>query len=181
MKSVVVYSSITGFTRKYAEWIADDLNCDILSVKDATIEKLLKYDTVIYGGSLHAAGITGIKIIKNNWRKLTGKNLVIFATGASPYKEKILDEIREKNFTPEEQKQVKVFYLRGGFDFSRLNFINKVLMSLFKWSILLKPEKKRTPDEIGMLACYANPVDYTNKEKCREIVDYVKCIADDQL
>ena len=29
MKSVVVYSSITGFTKKYAEWIAEDLGCEI--------------------------------------------------------------------------------------------------------------------------------------------------------
>lgn len=181
MKSVVVYSSITGFTRKYADWIADDLNCDIVSVKDTELEKLLKYDTIIYGGSLHAAGITGIKIIKNNLRRLTGKNLIIFATGASPYKEKILDEIREKNFTPEEQKQVKVFYLRGGFNYSKLNFINKVLMFLFKWSILLKPEKKRTPDEIGMIASYSHPVDYTEKQNSKEIVDYIKYITDVQL
>ena len=176
MKSVVVYSSLTGFTRKYAEWIAEDLSCDLFSVKDATIEKLIEYDTIIYGGSLHAAGITGIKIVKNNLRKLTGKNLVIFATGASPYKEKILDKIREKNFTPEEQKQVKVFYLRGGFNYSKLNFTNKVLMSLFKLFILIKPKNKRTSDEIGMLACYSNPVDYTKKENTQSILDFVRNI-----
>ncbi len=177
VKSVVVYSSITGFTRKYAEWIAEDLSCDIYSVKETTIETLLEYDTIIYGGSLHASGIAGIKIVKNNLHKLTGKNLVIFTTGASPYKEKILDEIREKNFSPEEQKQVKVFYFRGGFNYSKLNFTNKVLMSLFKLLILLKPRSKRTSDENGMLACYANPVDFTRKENCKEIVEYVKDIS----
>ncbi len=176
MKSVVVYSSITGFTRKYAEWIAEDLSCDIFSVKDTTIETLLEYDTVIYGGSLHAAGITGIKIVKNNLRRLTGKDLIIFATGASPFKEKVLDKIREKNFTPEERKQIKVFYFRGGFDYSRLNFTNKVLMSLFKLFILMKPESKRTSDEIGMLACFSKPVDFTKKESLEEILDYIRNI-----
>ncbi len=176
MKSVVVYSSITGFTRKYAEWISEDLNCDILSVKNTTIEKLLEYDTVIYGGSLHAAGITGINIIKKNLPDLTGRKLVVFATGASPYKEEVLDEIRAKNFTPEEDKQVKVFYFRGGFDYSRLNFTNKVLMSLFKLFILMKPENKRTSDEIGMLACFSKPVDFTKRENIKEIVDYVRNI-----
>ncbi|MCK5117772.1 MAG: hypothetical protein KAR44_14340 [Candidatus Aegiribacteria sp.] len=86
---------------------------------------------------------------------MINKNLVIFATGASPYK--------EKSFTSEEQKQVKDSYIRGGFNYSRLNFTNIVLMSFFKWS-LLKPKEKRTPDEIGMLASYDHPVDYTKKE-----------------
>jgi len=176
MKSVVVYSSITGFTRKYAEWIADDLSCNILRVEDATLERLLEYDTIVYGGSLHAAGIAGIRIIKTNLSKLTNKNLVIFATGASPYKEKVLDEIIEKNFTPEEEKQVKVFYLRGGFNYSKLNFTNKVLMFLFKWSLLMKPGNKRTPDEIGMLASYAHPVDFTKKENIEDILDHIRNI-----
>lgn len=174
IKSVVVYSSITGFTRKYAEWIAEDLSCDIYSVKDITLEKLLEYDIIIYGGSLHASGITGIKIIKTNLSKLTNKKLVIFATGASPYKEKLLDEIREKNFTPEEGKQVKIFYLRGGFNYSKLNLTNKVLMFLFKWSILMKPREKRTPDEISMLASYDHPVDFTKQENTKEILDFIK-------
>ena len=174
MKSVVVYSSITGFTRKYAEWIADDLSCDISSVEDTTIEKLLEYDTIVYGGSLHAAGMAGIKIIKKNLPGLINKNLVIFASGASPYREELLDLIREKNFTAEEEKQVKLFYLRGGFNYSKLNFINKVLMTLFKLIILMKPKNKRTSDEIGMLACYSNPADFTKQENTKDILSFIK-------
>ena len=35
MKSLVIYTSQTGFTRKYAMWLADRLNADILDLKDA--------------------------------------------------------------------------------------------------------------------------------------------------
>ncbi|MEN8208744.1 MAG: flavodoxin domain-containing protein [Candidatus Fermentibacteria bacterium] len=176
VKSVVVYSSITGFTRKYAEWIADDLNSDIFSVEDTAIEKLLEYDTIIYGGSLHASGITGVQIIKRNMVELSGRKLVVFATGASPYKKEVLDEIRNRNFTALEQEQVEVFYLRGGFDYSRLDFKNRILMSLFKWFILMKPEDKRTADEKSMLACFDIPVDFTDKKKCKEIINYIENI-----
>ena len=49
-------------------------------------------------------------------------------------------------------------------------------MFLFKWSILMKPREKRTPDEIGMLASYDHPVDFTKIDNSKEIVDYVRNI-----
>ena len=35
MKTIVVYSSQTGFTEKYAKWIAEALNCEAIPVKQA--------------------------------------------------------------------------------------------------------------------------------------------------
>ena len=30
MKIIVIYKSKTGFTKRYAEWIAEELKCDIV-------------------------------------------------------------------------------------------------------------------------------------------------------
>jgi flavodoxin len=57
MKTLVVYKSKTGYTKKYAEWIAEELSADILEVSKVNINILASYDTVIFGGSLHAVGI----------------------------------------------------------------------------------------------------------------------------
>ncbi len=174
MKTVVVYKSISGFTKKYAEWIAQELRADLSEIKKSDIEILHKYDNIIYGGSLHAAGISGINIIKNNLKKLRDKNIIIFTTGASPPKENTISEVRDNNFSVEEQKQIKFYYFRGGFDFSKLNFINKILMTLFKWKIQLKRDK--TSDEKGMLAAYSKPVDFTKKENIKELLEYVRLL-----
>ena len=69
MKTVVVYKSISGFTKKYAEWIAEELEADLFRKEKINIAILLKYDIIIYGGSLHAVGISGVSIIKNNLNK----------------------------------------------------------------------------------------------------------------
>ena len=37
MKTVVVYKSISGFTKKYAEWIAHELRADLLGAKKIDI------------------------------------------------------------------------------------------------------------------------------------------------
>jgi len=175
VKTVVIYKSKTGFTKKYAEWISKELSADIFEVSNVNINMLTAYDTVIYGGSLYAVGINGVKLIIQNIDKLKGKKVVVFATGASPLKENGINEVINHNFTTAQQKYIKFFYLRGGFNYSKLNPFDKVLMTLLKWKIKNKKRKGKelTPDEIGMLAAYDNPVDFTRKKNIAELIKYV--------
>jgi len=115
MKTLVLYKTSSGFTRKYAEWIAEELSADIFDVAKFDANKLDDYDNVVYGGSLHAVGIIGVKFITKNLDRLKGKKLAVFATGASPVREEVIREVRDKNFTQEQQKYIRFFYLRGGF------------------------------------------------------------------
>ena len=58
---------------------------------------------------------------------------------------------------------------------TKLNLINKVLMTLLKWKIKLKRHK--TPDEKGMLAAYSKPMDFTKKENIKELLEYVRLLG----
>ncbi|MBU3182765.1 flavodoxin domain-containing protein [Clostridium psychrophilum] len=171
MRTVVIYKSKTGFTKKYAEWISEALSADIFDASKADIDVVKAYDIVIYGGSLYAVGIIGVKYITQNLDKLKGKKVVVFATGASPSSEEVISEVRDKNFTPEEQKQLQFFYLRGGFDYSKINPFDKALMTLLKWTIKMK--KELTPEARGMLSMYDKPVDFTRKKNIDQIITYV--------
>lgn len=171
MKTAVIYKTGTGFTRKYAEWIAEELSADVFDVADIAANNLAPYNAVIFGGSLHASGIIGIKLIKRNLDMLKDKKIAVFAVGASPTGEGIICEVRDKNFTPEQQKQIKFFYLRGGFNYGKLKPFDKFLMTMMKW--ILKRKKELTPDDRGMLAAYDNPVDFTNRKYIDEIVAYI--------
>ncbi|GAA0750851.1 hypothetical protein SDC9_53350 [bioreactor metagenome] len=172
MKTVVIYKSKTGYTKKYAEWIAEELSADIFNISNIEISKLSSYDNIIYGGSLYAVGILGIKLITKNLDKLKNKKIIVFATGASPSKEENINEVKNKNFTEEQQKYIRFFYLRGGFNYSNLNIFDKALMMLLK--IKIKMKKELTSDEKGMLACYDRPVDFTRRKNIDEIINYVK-------
>ena len=173
MKNIVIYKSKTGFTKKYAQWIAEDLSADIFDVSKVTMSILTSYDTIIYGGSLYAGGIIGVKLIKENINKLKDKKVVVFATGASPLREDVMNEVRNKNFTKEQQEDIKFFYLRGGFNYSKLNPFDKFLMILLKWKIKNKKKEELTNDEIGMLTAYDKPVDFTMKKNIERIITYV--------
>src|SRR5690242_18554114 len=111
MKSIVIYKSKTGYTKKYAEWIAEELSADIFELSKIDLNILDSYDTIIYGGSLYAVGIIGLKVILKEINKLKDKKLVVFATGASPKRENVMKEVQDKNFTKDEQKIIKFFYL----------------------------------------------------------------------
>jgi menaquinone-dependent protoporphyrinogen IX oxidase len=175
LKTIVVYKSKTGFVKKYALWLAEELAADLFEASKFHINCLSGYNTVIYGGSLHAVGINGLRLITNNMDKLKGKKLVVFATGASPASGEVIEEITANNIPEELRDLVKVFYLRGGFDYNKLPFNDKVLMTLLKWKIRRKKKHKKelTRDEKGMLAAFSKPVDFTKKSFIDDIVEYV--------
>ena len=100
-KILVVYKSKTGYTKKYAQWLSQELSCDIKENSKLTLKDLTPYDTIIYGGGLYAVGINGLTLIKKNFESLKDKKLIVFAVGATPPREKDLQKVWEANLTEE--------------------------------------------------------------------------------
>lgn len=172
MKTLVVYKTTSGFTKKYAEWIAADLQADLVPHKQADAGLLASYDVIVYGGSLHAVGISGVGLIKKNLPRLTGKKIIVFTVGASPVREGILDEVLNRNFTEEQRRHIRFFYVRGGFDFEKLDTPNKLLMGLLK--VKLQSKKNLTADEKGMLEAYDKPADFSDRGSIGELVGFAR-------
>jgi menaquinone-dependent protoporphyrinogen IX oxidase len=170
--TLVVYRSKTGFTKKYAEWIAEELDADLKHAADVSTETLLNYENIVYGGGLYAAGINGIGLIKTNLPKLRSKKIAVFATGCTPPRQATTQEIMDKNFSASELQRLHFFYMRGGFDYSRLGLVDKIAMSLLK--IKLKNKKHPTADDKGMLALYGHPVDFSSRRNIQPLVDYMR-------
>ena len=169
MKTAVVYRSVSGFTKKYAEWISEELQWDLYPLSECSRNILMKYDAVIYGGPLHAAGIAGLKSFKKMLKNNDDFKVAVFACGASPPDEKVLEEVKKRNFSEAELELIPFHYLRGGFDFSKLNLINKFLMSIMKK--MLQKKKERTEEEQDMLDSYDNPVDFTEREQIKPLIN----------
>jgi len=178
MKYLVVYKSKTGFTEKYAQWIAKELSADIYNYKEINKENFKDYDVIVYGGSLHAVGIEGIKLIKDDWNLLKEKILVVFAVGATPYRKDTVEEIKNNNFSEEQLEKIQVFYLRGGFNYNKLPLIDKFLMKLLQ--LKLKRKKSLTADEKGMLNAYNKPVDFTRRENIDDIISFIQSLKSAQ-
>ena len=77
--SIVLYKAACGFTKKYAEWIAEKLQCDCVEISTYDFNK--DYKTIIFGGGLYAGKINGIKTLIKNYDKIKDKELIVFTVG----------------------------------------------------------------------------------------------------
>ena len=64
MKSIVIYNSQTGFTEKYARWLAEDLGCEAVPFSDRHIVENETYDVVVFCSWFHAASLKGASWLK---------------------------------------------------------------------------------------------------------------------
>jgi menaquinone-dependent protoporphyrinogen IX oxidase len=174
-RCVVVYESKYGTTKKYAEWIAEDLSADLFERKAASADALTGYDVIVYGGGLYAGGVSGFSFIKNNFNTIKDKRVLLFTCGlGDPEVPENIDNIREgldKFMTPEMKNKVEVFFLRGGMDYSKLNFVHKSLMSMVQKTVARKDQANRTPEEIAMIETYGKVVDFTDRSTIKPLVD----------
>ena len=59
MKTLVVYRSHYGSTRRYAQWLAQALDADAAEERQADARLVQNYECVIFGGGLYAGSIAG--------------------------------------------------------------------------------------------------------------------------
>ncbi len=174
MNAVVVYRSKYGSTKAYAEWISEELGCDIFEYKEVKIDDLLKYDTIIYGGGLYAEVINGVYLLTKNMDKLKGKKIAVYSTGITPleYREYYDKLVIEKNFTPEMLEQIKVFNFMGKMILEELSLPHRTAIKALK-ALMKNKENPTEMEKLLITLCDASG-DFTDKAAIKELIDYVK-------
>ncbi|MGB4661214.1 MAG: flavodoxin domain-containing protein [Mobilitalea sp.] len=173
MKTIVVYKSKTGFTKQYAEWISEQLNCTAIPVKEATASALQPYDLVIYGGGIMAGTIGAFKKFKELMNSLNGKKLIVFAVGLAGIEDEDAKQMVIKtNFTEEEKNNVPYFYFQGGLNYDKMGFFSKRILKMASSMTAKKADK--TPEEAKMAESMQSSCDYTKIEYIEPLITYVK-------
>lgn len=172
-KIAVIYKSKYGSTKRYAEWICKRVNGDLMDASDVKVDDLKKYDVIVFGGSLHAVGIKGIKLITDNYNQLKDKKIIVYGTGASPVREEAIKQVVDHNFKGDMKDNIKFFLLRGAFNYKELSPSDKILMNALRLSLKMKKEEELDEDSKGLLACYDKPVDWTDE---KAIIPIIQCI-----
>jgi hypothetical protein len=103
MRTVIVYSSILGTTKKYAMWLREALEAD-LSRANAGRVSALNYDLIIVCSPTYMGQIRLLGYLKKRWNVLQGKWVILIAVGMAPPEspdsrrsfEKIPEEIRSR-------------------------------------------------------------------------------------
>ena len=177
-KIVVVYKSKYGTTKRYAQWIAEELACAIFEQSKINPNDLSQYDTILYGGGLYAGGVSGIALLTKNFDAISDKNLILFTCGlADTADRENTDHIKQslaKVLTSPMQEKIKVFHLRGGMDYSKLGMAHKAMMAMLRKMMLKKDVESLRSEDKEMLNTYGKIVDFTDKNAIVPIVEYVR-------
>ena len=153
MSRVIIYKSKTGHTERYARMLSKELNIPCYSYKDA---KVSENDEVIFLSYIYASKIMGLsKILKKYNVK------VIIAVGALTYSKDYLETLKNTN-----NIKLPFFYLRGGINYSKLNFFFRKFLPVIGKDI--------AKDDKELLNLFKNGRDFVTKDNLKEIINYLK-------
>jgi len=169
----VIYKSKYGTTKQYAEWIAQELNAALLEVSVVKPAQLMSYDVVIYGGGLYAGGIDGVRLVAKN----PCKNLVVYTVGLANPETTDYSAILNKGFSQEQLEKTKIFHLRGGIDYEKLNLVHKGMMAMLWKMDMKKDESERTEEDKLFLETYGAKLDFMDKNTIMPIIEYVNSLS----
>ena len=173
MKTLVVYTSQTGFTKRYAQWLGERTNGDVFDLKEVQKNAdsfFEEYEAIVYAGWFMAG-----KVVKVNWffDKAKGwkdKQLALIAVGGSPNESPDVDVSMKKLLTDEQKKYIKAFYCQGGFNYEKMNVPSKLAMKAFVGS--LKKSKDEKQREMG--AYIDHSYDISDVKYLEPVVDYIQ-------
>lgn len=174
MKTIVVYKTKYGSSKTYAEWIADELCCEIADAKDMTVQKLTEYDNIIYGGGLYAEIISGVSLITKNLDILENKKIAIYTTGITPLDCKEYYDILvvEKNFKNGVPKQIRLFNFTGKMKMDELSIVHRTALKSLKK--IMSAKKEPTEMEKLLIELCDADGDFCDRSQIAQLVEYIK-------
>ena len=172
MKTAIIYVSQTGFTKQYAEWLAEEVNGECMTIVEAEKKDLSGYDAVVFGGWCMAGTIKKLDWFKEKMVRWTDKKKAVFAVGASPIENPEIEEAFEKIFAGEEWNGVSRFYCPGGLRYENMKFGFKMMMKMF--SKMMAGKKDKTEEERAMAEMIAKSYDISDRKYIKPIVESIK-------
>jgi len=170
MKTTLIFDSKYGHTKKYAEWIGQELGIEPIKVKDANSEILTSTDLLIYGSPIYTGQVSG-KMLISKLNKDT--KIVFFIVGSTNPNDTDFTEVYKKSLEENQIEKCKFFHLQAGFDYPNLSFVHKMMMKFIKPQFEKVPQNERSKDYQFMLDNYFTGYDNKKIESIRPLISYV--------
>ena len=174
MNSIIVYGSNYGTTKQYANELSRRTNMKVISFKKVN-QQINDYDNIIYLGALYAGGVLGMSKTLKKLNNISNKKIIIVTVGLSDP----TDEVNKNNIRNNIKNQIsrevfekaKIFHLRGGIDYSKLNFAHKTMMKLLYNAVKNLPKEKLTAEDRAMIETYNKKVNFIDFSSLDEIIN----------
>ena len=175
MNKIIIYKSKTGFTRRYADWIGEALNCEVVEYKDFSISTIGRYDFIIYGSRIHAGRVDGLKKIKELIKQNPKTNLIAFSTGGTPIEAiEVVDKIWRNSLTESELISIPHFYMQAGLNYEKMKFSDRLIMKTL--SEIMGRKKDKNEAEAGCENAIVSSYDISSKEHIKPLIEHFEKI-----
>ena len=179
MSNIIIYGSHYGTTKQYAEELSRRTNIEAISFEN--VKEINNYDKIIYLGGLYAGGVLGMSKTLKKLTNISNKTIILVTIGlADPNDEENINNIRNNirnNIKNQIQKEIfekaKIFHLRGGIDYSKLNFAHKTMMKLLYNAIKNISQEKQTAENRAMIETYNKKVDFIDFSSLDKIINEI--------
>ena len=173
MNNIIIYGSHYGTTKQYAEELSRRTNIKAISFKE--VKEINDYNNIIYLGGLYAGGVLGMSKTIKKLNDVSNKKIIIVTVGLSDP----TDEVNKKNIRNNIKNQIpkeifekaKIFHLRGGIDYSKLNFVHKTMMKLLYNAVKNLQKEKQTAEDRAMIETYNKKVSFIDFSSLDKIID----------
>lgn len=170
---LVLYKSKYGSTKKYANWIKNDIPCDVFELDNFPCKDLVKYSSIIVASGIYGGSISSIKFVKKNIDKLCCKKIAILVVGASPYNEEAFEQIK-RNILKNIAINLPIFYARGGYYENGMSFKDKSLCKMLKKFLSKKDPSTFDPWMKPLVETEDGKIyDWTDKSQLTPILKFI--------
>ena len=174
MNILLLYTSNTGFTRTYAEWIGEELGIEAIPFKNCTPARMAQADLMVYGGSVNGGILTGQAKAERMAKKAGDKPVIWFATGLRPATDRTLDILRKNNFGSGSDSPL--FYFPGGLDKEKLQPGDRTILRVYR--AMLRRRRDLHPEDEEMIQRLITPADYSDRNAIAPLVALVRSLRD---
>lgn len=176
MSKIIIYGSQYGTAKQYAKELLRKTNIKIESYEN--IENIDEYETIIYIGALYAGGVLGMAKTFKKLSNCNSKKIIIATVGlADPIDVDNINNIEngmKRQLKNEIYEKVSIYHLRGGIDYSQLNFAHKTMMSLLYKRAKGIPEEKKTAEVKAMIDTYNQKVNFVDFSSLEGIIKEIQ-------
>lgn len=128
---IVIYKSKYGAAKQYAQWIAEELGCEAVPVKQVTSPLLQEYRMIVFGGGLYMGRINGVAALTRRFAELKEKTLFIFTAGLTePGDDGYYTYLYTRNFTEKMRKKMYFFAFPGAVDPDKMGWFHRSVMKM---------------------------------------------------
>lgn len=165
-RTLIICHSKTGFTQRYAGWIAQRLQADVVPYRKRNGISFGEYDTVIYGGGMRAGFIGGMAWFKKQKEALAGKKVIVFATGAAPADSPEAVKALAQNLAGTGIPDEAAFYFQSGLCYEKMGLRDRMMMKMF--CVILRKAEGESAEYKMMLTSF----DRCSEEAVRPLTEY---------